>query len=91
MDELSEYKKKGIYYDNKNKDLVTETQILANKNKINVDTLKFLKENLILKNDAIASIKQEKTLLEQKCNDLRNFILRNANPELKAKFNQAGF
>ena len=91
VDELSEYKKKGIYYDNKNKDLVTETQILANKNKINVDTLKFLKENLILKNDAIASIKQEKTLLEQKCNDLRNFILRNANPELKAKFNQAGF
>ena len=91
VDELSEYKKKGIYYDNKNKDLVTETQILANKNKINVDTLKFLKENLILKDDAIASIKQEKTLLEQKCNDLRNFILRNANPELKAKFNQAGF
>ena len=91
VDELSEYKKKGIYYDNKNKDLVTETQILANKNKINVDTLKFLKENLILKDDAIASIKQEKTLLEQKCNDLRNFILRNANPDLKAKFNQAGF
>ena len=91
VDELSEYKKKGIYYDNKNKDLVTETQILANKNKINVDTLKFLKENLILKDDAIASIKQEKILLEQKCNDLRNFILRNANPELKAKFNQAGF
>ena len=91
VDELNEYKKKGIYYDNKNKDLVTETQILANKNKINVDTLKFLKENLILKDDAIASIKQEKTLLEQKCNDLRNFILRNANPELKAKFNQAGF
>ena len=91
VDELSEYKKKGIYYDNKNKDLVTETQILANKNKINVDTLKFLKENLILKDDAIASIKREKTLLEQKCNDLRNFILRNANPELKAKFNQAGF
>ena len=91
VDELSEYKKKGIYYDNKKKDLVTETQILANKNKINVDTLKFLKENLILKDDAIASIKQEKTLLEQKCNDLRNFILRNANPELKAKFNQAGF
>ena len=91
VDELSEYKKKGIYYDNKNKDLVTETQILANKNKINVDTLKFLKENLILKDDAIASIKLEKTLLEQKCNDLRNFILRNANPELKAKFNQAGF
>ena len=91
VDELSEYKKKGIYYDNKNKDLVTETQILANKNKINVDTLKFLKENLILKDDAIVSIKQEKTLLEQKCNDLRNFILRNANPELKAKFNQAGF
>ena len=91
VDELSEYKKKGIYYDNKNKDLVTETQILANKNKINVDTLKFLKENLILKDDAIASIEQEKTLLEQKCNDLRNFILRNANPELKKKFTQAGF
>ena len=72
-------------------ELVNENQILAEKNKINNDNLEFLKKNLILKDDAIKSIEKEKTKLEQNCNDLRNFILSNANNELKKKFTQAGF
>ena len=91
VDELSEYKKKGMYYDNMIKELVNENQILAEKNKINNDNLEFLKKNLILKDDAIKSIEKEKTKLEQNCNDLRNFILSNASNELKKKFTQAGF
>ena len=91
VDELSEYKKNGMYYDNMIKELVNENQILAEKNKINNDNLEFLKKNLILKDDAIKSIEKEKTKLEQNCNDLRNFILSNANSELKKKFTQAGF
>ena len=91
VDELSEYKKKGIDYDNKIKDLVSENQIMANKIKIQGENLEFLKKNLVLKDEAIKSIKDRKTLFEQKCNDIRSFILRNANPELKKKFTQAGF
>jgi hypothetical protein len=71
--------------------LTNENQILANKNKINADNLEFLKKNIILKDESIQSIKDKKTLLEQKCNDIRTFILRNANQELKRKFTQAGF
>ena len=91
VDELSEYKKKGIDYDNKIKDLVSENQIMASKIKIQGENLEFLKKNLVLKDEAIKSIKDRKTLFEQKCNDIRSFILRNANPELKKKFTQAGF
>ena len=91
VDELSEYKKNGMYYDNMIKELVNENQILAEKNKINNDNFEFLKKNLILKDDAIKSIEKEKTKLEQNCNDLRNFILSNASNELKKKFTQAGF
>ena len=91
VDELSEYQKKGINYQNGIKDLTNENQILANKNKINADNLEFLKKNIILKDESIQSIKDKKTLLEQKCNDIRTFILRNANQELKRKFTQAGF
>ena len=91
VDELSEYKKKGIDYDNKIKDLVSENQIMASKIKIQGENLEFLKKNLILKDEAIKSIKDRKTLFEQKCNDIKSFILRNANPELKKKFTQAGF
>lgn len=83
VDELSEYKKKGIDYDNKIKDLVSENQIMASKIKIQGENLEFLKKNLVLKDEAIKSIKDRKTLFEQKCNDIRSFILRNANPELK--------
>ena len=91
VDELSEYKKKGIDYDNKIKDLVSENQIMASRIKIQGENLEFLKKNLVLKDEAIKSIKDRKTLFEQKCNDIRSFILRNANPELKKKFTQAGF
>ena len=91
VDELSEYKKKGIDYDNKIKDLVSENQIMSSKIKIQGENLEFLKKNLVLKDEAIKSIKDRKTLFEQKCNDIKSFILRNANPELKKKFTQAGF
>lgn len=91
VDELSEYKKKGIDYDNKIKDLVSENQIMSSRIKIQGENLEFLKKNLVLKDEAIKSIKDRKTLFEQKCNDIKSFILRNANPELKKKFTQAGF
>ena len=91
VDELSEYKKKGIDYDNKIKDLVSENQIMSSKIKIQGENLEFLKKNLVLKDEAIKSIKDRKTLFEQKCNDIRSFILRNSNPDLKKKFTQAGF
>ena len=91
VDELSEYKKKGIEYDNKIKDLMSENQIMANRIKIQGENLEFLKKNLVLKDEAIKSIKDRKTLFEQKCNDIRSFILRNANPDFKEIFTQAGF
>ena len=91
VEELSEYKKKGIDYDNKIKELTEENQLLINKNKIRDEHLDFLKKNLVLKDEAINSIKERKTHLEQQCNDIRNFILRNANPDLKKKFFNAGF
>ena len=91
VDELSEYKKKGIDYDNKIRDLVSENQIMSSKIKIQGENLEFLKKNLVLKDEAIKSIKDRKTLFEQKCNDIRSFILRNSNPDLKKKFTQAGF
>ena len=91
VDELSEYKKKGIEYDNKIKNLTNENQIMTNMNKIQSDHLEFLKKNLILKDEAIKNIKEKKTLFEQKCNDMRAFILRNANADLKRKFSDAGF
>ena len=91
VNELSEYKKKGIEYDNKIKDLMSENQIMANRIKIQGENLEFLKKNLVLKDEAIKSIKDRKTLFEQKCNDIRSFILRNANPDFKNIFTQAGF
>ena len=91
VEELSEYKKKGIEYDNKIKDIVNESQIIANRNKIQTEHLDFLKKNLILKDEAIKSISERKTLMEQQCNDIRTFIIRNANAELKKKFFDAGF
>ena len=91
VDELSEYKKKGIDYDNKIKDLTSESQIVANLNKIQTEHLDFLKKNLVLKDEAISNIKERKTLIEQQCNDIRNFIIRNANPDLKKIFFDEGF
>ena len=91
VDELSEYKKKGIDYDNRIKDLTSESQIVANLNKIQTEHLDFLKKNLVLKDEAISNIKERKTLIEQQCNDIRNFIIRNANADLKNKFFDEGF
>ena len=91
VEELSEYKKKGIEYDNKIKDLTNESQIIANKIKIQSEHLDFLKKNLLLKDEAIKNITERKTLMEQQCNDIRTFIIRNANAELKKKFFDAGF
>ena len=91
VEELSEYKKKGIEYDNKIKDLANESQIIANKIKIQSEHLDFLKKNLLLKDEAIKNITERKTLMEQQCNDIRTFIIRNANAELKKKFFDAGF
>ena len=91
VDELSEYKKKGIDYDNRIKDLTSESQIVANLNKIQTEHLDFLKKNLVLKDEAISNIKERKTLIEQQCNDIRNFITRNANADLKKKFFDEGF
>jgi len=91
VEELSEYKKKGIEYDNKIKDLANESQIFANKIKIQSEHLDFLKKNLLLKDEAIKNITERKTLMEQQCNDIRTFIIRNANAELKKKFFDAGF
>ena len=91
VDELSEYKKKGIDYDNKIKDLTSESQIVANLNKIQTEHLDFLKKNLVLKDEAISNIKERKTLIEQQCNDIRNFIIRNASADLKKKFFDEGF
>ena len=91
VDELSEYKKKGIDYDNRIKDLTSESQIVANLNKIQTEHLDFLKKNLVLKDEAISNIKERKTLIEQQCNDIRNFIIRNANADLKKKFFDEGF
>ena len=91
VEELSEYKKKGIDYDNKIKDLTIENQILINKNKIQEEHLELLKKNLVLKDEAISSIKERKTFLEQQCNDLRSFIIKNANQDLKNMFFDSGF
>ena len=91
VEELSEYKKKGIDYDNKIKDLTVENQILINKNKIQEEHLELLKKNLVLKDEAISSIKERKTFLEQQCNDLRSFIIKNANQDLKNMFFDSGF
>ena len=91
VDELSEYKKKGIDYDNRIKDLTSESQIVANLNKIQTEHLDFLKKNLVLKDEAISNIKERKTLIEQQCNDIRNFIIRNAKKKKKKKFFDEGF
>ena len=88
---MSEYKKKGIDYDNKIKYIGNENIILGIANKIKEKNLEYLKKNLVLKDEAIKSVKERKTLMEQKCNDIRSFILRNANPEVKKKFTQEGF
>ena len=90
IDELSEYKKKGIEYENKIRELTNDNQIMEKKMQINEENLNILKKNLLLKDEAITSIKANTTLLEQKCNDMRAFIIKNCTPEQREKFKQAG-
>ena len=71
--------------------MTSESQIVANLNKIQTEHLDFLKKNLVLKDEAISNIKERKTLIEQQCNDIRNFIIRNANADLKKIFFDEGF
>ena len=90
IDELSEYKKKGIDYENKIRELTNDNQIMEKKIQINEENLNILKKNLLLKDEAVTSIKANTTLLEQKCNEMRAFIIKNCTPEQREKFKQAG-
>ena len=90
VDELSEYKKKGIDYENKIRELTDDNQIMEKKIKINEENLDILKKNLSLKDEAISSMKSQKTLLEQQCNDMRAFIIKHCTPDQKEKFKNSG-
>ena len=90
VDELSEYKKKGIDYENKIRELTDDNQIMEKKIKINEENLDILKKNLSLTDEAISSMKSQKTLLEQKCNDMRSFIIKYCTPDQKEKFKNSG-
>ena len=90
IEELSEYKKKGTEYENKIRELTDDNQVMEKKIKINEENLNILKKNIVLKDEAISSIKASSTLLEQKCNDMRAFIIKNCTPEQREKFKQAG-
>ena len=91
VNELSEYKKKGIEYENKIQILMENSQIMDKKIKINEEYLNILKKNLILKEEATKSMRNKKTLLEQKCADIKTFIMRNCTPEIKDKFKKSEF
>ena len=52
--------------------------------------LDILKKNLSLKDGAISSVKSQKTLLEQQCNDMRAFIIKHCTPDQKEKFKNSG-
>ena len=43
-----------------------------------------------LKDEAISSMKSQKTLLEQQCNDMRAFIIKHCTPDEKEKFKNSG-
>ena len=88
--ELTEYKKKGIDYQNKIRELTDDNQVLEKKIKINQENLDILKRNMVSKDEAIESMKSKSTLLEQKCSDMRAFIIRNCTPELKELFKNSG-
>ena len=90
VDELSEYKKKGIEYENKIRELTDDNRVMEKKIKINEENLNILKKNLVLKDEAINSMNSKNTLLEQQCNDLRTFIIKHCTPEQKEKFKQSG-
>ena len=91
VNELGEYKKKGIDYENKIKWLKDDSKMMEKKIKINEEYLNMLKKNLVLKDEAIKSMQSQKTLLAQKCNDIRTFIIKHCTPELKEKFKKSDF
>jgi len=91
VNELGEYKKKGIDYENKIKWLTEDSKMMEKKIKINEEYLNMLKKNLVLKDEAIKSMQSQKTLLAQKCNDIRTFIIKHCTPELKEKFKKSDF
>ena len=91
VNELSEYKKKGIEYDHKIQYLMENNQIMDKKIKINEEYLNMLKKNLSLKDEAIKTMGSKKTLLMQKCSDIKNFILKNCKQELKETFKKSEF
>ena len=91
VNELSEYKKKGLEYENKVQYLMENSQIMEKKIKLNEEYLNMLKKNLKLREEAIKSMESKKTLLLQKSNDLKTFIIKNCTPELKQKFQKSDF
>ena len=91
VNELSEYKKKGIEYENKVQYLTENSQIMDKKIKLSEEYLNMLKKNLKLREEAIKSMESKKTLLIQKSNDLKSFILKNCTPELKQIFQKSDF
>jgi serine/threonine protein kinase len=91
VNELSEYKKKGKEYENKVQYLMENSQIMEKKIKLNEEYLNMLKKNLKLREEAIKSMESKKTLLIQKSNDLKSFIIKNCTPELKQKFQKSDF
>ena len=91
VNELSEYKKKGKEYENKVQYLMENSQIMEKKIKLNEEYLNMLKKNLKLREEAIKSMESKKTLLLQKSNDLKTFIIKNCTPELKQKFQKSDF
>ena len=91
VNELSDYKKKGIEYENKIRELTNDNQNMEKKIKINEDNLNMLKKNLMLKDEAMNSIKNKNIFLEQQCNDMKSFILNNCTPEQREQFKKSWF
>ena len=91
VDELSDYKKKGIDYENKIRELTNENQNMEKKIKIDEENLNMLKKSLGLRDEAISSINNKNTLLEQQCNDMKAFIINHCTPEQKEKFKKSWF
>ena len=90
INELTEYRKKGIEYENNIKELTVDSQIMEKKMQINQENLNILKKNLTLLDEANANIKNKNTLLEQQCSDIRYFIINNCSREQLQKFKEKG-
>ena len=91
VNELRDYKIKGIEFENKIRELTNDNQNMEKKRKINEENLNMLKKNLVLKDEVMSSISNKNTLFEQKCNDMRTFILRHCTPQQREKFKNSWF